>query len=211
MREQMQPSDPSPATDSFPPDRPTQRKLARAARDAFASPLNAFVRDALEKALAGQALPHLGPPGVLGSHAAVGTEIDPHALEQAARALGWRLAFPRVCEGPLEYRLAGRDDLRPGYKHIPEPSDTAGLIRPDVLLVPLLAADRLGNRLGQGGGHYDRTLAALRVAGPVLAIGLCWDMQVLEKIHAASWDQPLDAVATPTAFHLVAGPARRTA
>lgn len=204
------PSSASPPVSDAAPDRKALRRTARAARAAFVASLNPTIRGTLEKALAAHLLPHLGPPGILGSHAACGDEIDPRAVEEAAAHLGWRLAYPRVADGPLSYHLARRDELAPGYKGIAEPQAPAPLIRPDVLLVPLVAADHCGHRLGQGGGHYDRTLAALRASGPVLAIGICWDMQLGAQVPAAAWDQPLDAIATPTAFHLAAGPARRT-
>ncbi len=205
----MQRAEPSPDTSSFPTDRKALRRTARLARGAFTASLNPAIRATLEQALAGQVLPHLGPPGLLGSHAALADEIDPRAVETAALALGWRLAFPRVSDGPLCYHQASRAELQPGYKGIAEPPAASPLVRPDVLLVPLTAADPSGNRLGQGGGHFDRTLAALRASGPVLAIGICWDMQLVPHIAAAPWDQPLDAIATPTAFHLAASPARR--
>lgn len=198
---------PDPAT----ADRKAQRRTARLARRSFLAGLNPAIRRAFEAALADQILPHLGPPGVLGTHAAVGDEIDPHVIEGAAVALGWSLAFPRVADGPLGYHLASFDMLSPGYRGIPEPAPDLPQARPDVLLVPLLAADRTGNRLGQGGGHYDRTLAAIRAAGPVLAIGIAFDMQIVDTVTAAPWDQPLDAIATPTAFHLAPARARRSA
>lgn len=167
------------------------------------------MRRALESALAAQALPHLGPQGVLGSFAAVGDETDPGPLESGALATGWATAFPRVAgDGPLAFHHAPRSALAPGYRGIPEPAGDTPLARPDVLLVPLVGADLRGNRLGQGGGHYDRTLAALRADGPLLAIGLAWDMQILDQVPVRQWDQPLDAIATPTAFHLVAHGAR---
>ena len=167
------------------------------------------MRRALEQALAATALPHLGPPGVLGSFAATSDEADPSALAAAARAAGWACAYPRVvADGLLAFHAAGPTDLQPGYRGIPEPPASLPQRRPDVLLVPLVAADLAGNRLGQGGGHYDRTLAALRAQGPLLAIGIAWDMQLLPHIPAQPWDQPLDAIATPTAFHLVAHGAR---
>lgn len=189
--------------------RKTLRQGARAARAAFVAALAGPVRRGLEAALARHALPHLGPPGTLGSFAAVGDEIDPAALEAAALDAGWETAFPRVAgDGPLAFHRARYADLAPGYRGIPEPGADRPLARPDVLLVPLVAADLSGNRLGQGGGHYDRTLAALRTQGPLLAIGLAWDMQIVETLPAQPWDQPLDALATPTAFHLVAHGAR---
>lgn len=200
--------DPSPGPAPI-ADRKVIRREARAARNAFVARLNPDSRLAMEKALAANVLPHMGPSGIVGSHAAAGGEIDPRHVEEAALALGWRLAFPRVADGPLSYHESTWSDLAPGYKGIAEPLASAPFARPDVLLVPLLAVDLAGNRLGQGGGHYDRTLAALRASGPILAIGICWDMQIFPGIPAAAWDQPLDAIATPTAFHLAAGPARR--
>jgi 5-formyltetrahydrofolate cyclo-ligase len=90
--------------------------------------------------------------------------------------------------------------LMPGLGGIPEPAADLPMVRPDLLLVPLLAVDRSGNRLGQGGGHYDRTLAALRATQPTIAIGLAWDVQLVDAVAAEPWDQPLDAIATPSAF-----------
>ncbi|MFN3370971.1 MAG: 5-formyltetrahydrofolate cyclo-ligase [Sphingomonadaceae bacterium] len=184
--------------------KPDRRRL-RAARAAFVSGLAGPVRAGLERALAARVLPHLGPPAILGTHAAIGDEIDPAALEAAAVAAGWRLAFPRVeGDAPLAFHLASRADLRPGFRGIPEPPTDAPRIRPTVLLVPMLAADRAGNRIGQGGGLYDRTLAHVRAAGPITAIGLAWDMQLVEPLAPDPWDQPLDAIATPTVFHRAA-------
>jgi 5-formyltetrahydrofolate cyclo-ligase len=168
------------------------------------------VRRGLEQALAAIVLPHLGPPGTLGTYPALGDEIDPATTEQAAEALGWRIAYPRVTgDAPLAFHQVPYDALQPGFRGLPEPPATSPTARPDILLVPLLAADAAGNRLGQGGGHYDRTLAALRAGGPLLAIGICWDMQLTGQVPAEAWDQPLDAIATPTAFHLVPSGARR--
>jgi len=186
------------------PDRTEIRARARAARAAYVQALGSADRAAQEDALARVVLPHLGPPGILGAHAAVGAEIGLGPLIDAARRDGWSVAWPRVRgNGPLGFHLATAPELAPGHRGIPEPSQTAPLVRPDVLLVPLVAADRSGNRLGQGGGHYDRTLAEARSHGPVLAIGVGWDMQIVPALAAAAWDQPLDAIATPTGFHPV--------
>lgn len=191
-------------------DRRALRRTSRTARAAFAAALSPPVRRGLEAGLVSITLPHLGPPGVLGSYPALGDEIDPTALEQAAEALGWRIAYPRVTgDSPLAFHTVAYEDLAPGYRGLPEPSTASPPARPDVLLVPLLAGDLAGNRLGQGGGHYDRTLAALRAQGPLLAIGLAFDMQLVATVPTEAWDQPLDAIATPTAFHPVAHDARR--
>ena len=71
------------------------------------------------------------------------------------------------------------------------------VVEPDLILVPLLAVDRKGMRLGQGGGHYDRALPALKAKG-ARVIGVGWAMQLLDTLLVADpWDVPLDAFASP--------------
>jgi 5-formyltetrahydrofolate cyclo-ligase len=192
-------------------DRRALRRDARAARRAFVAGLAPAMRRALEAALARQVLPNLGSPGVLGSHWAMGDEIDPAALERGAVAAGWELAYPRVtAHDLLSFHRCAHADLAPGFRGIPEPPADCPTVRPDLLLVPLVAMDRAGNRLGQGGGHYDRTLAALRADGPAVAIGIGWDVQQVEAWRLEPWDQPLDALATPTCFRWTGGGSMRT-
>lgn len=69
-------------------------------------------------------------------------------------------------------------------------------IVPEVLIVPLVAFDRRGGRLGYGGGFYDRTLAMLRAAGPTLAIGFAWGAQEDEALPLEETDAPLDLIVT---------------
>lgn len=69
-------------------------------------------------------------------------------------------------------------------------------IVPEVLIVPLVAFDRRGGRLGYGGGFYDRTLAMLRAAGPTVAIGYAWAAQEDDALPLEETDQPLDLVVT---------------
>ena len=72
------------------------------------------------------------------------------------------------------------------------------LLTPQVLIVPLLAFDRGGYRLGYGGGFYDRTLEGLRARGPVLAVGFAFDEQEVGLVPRAATDQPLNAIVTPS-------------
>jgi 5-formyltetrahydrofolate cyclo-ligase len=69
-------------------------------------------------------------------------------------------------------------------------------IVPEVLIVPLVAFNRMGGRLGYGGGFYDRTLQMLRAAGPTVAIGYAWGAQEDEALPLDDTDQPLDVVVT---------------
>ncbi len=69
-------------------------------------------------------------------------------------------------------------------------------VEPDVLIVPLLAFDRRGYRLGYGGGFYDRTLELLRAKGPVTAIGFAFATQEIESVPIEPTDQKLDLIVT---------------
>lgn len=77
---------------------------------------------------------------------------------------------------------------------------------PEVLIVPLVAFDRRGGRLGYGGGFYDRTLAMLRAAGPTLAIGFAWAAQEDEALPLEETDAPLDLVVTESEVIAAAAP-----
>ena len=69
-------------------------------------------------------------------------------------------------------------------------------MEPEILIVPLVAFDRQGGRLGYGGGFYDRTLEGLRAKGPVLAIGFAYAAQETEALPLEPTDQPLDMIVT---------------
>ena len=81
---------------------------------------------------------------------------------------------------------------------IREPLSSQPLREPDILLMPMLAFDDAGWRLGYGGGFYDRTLQVLRAKKTVVAIGLAYDEQRLENVVHADYDEPLDCVLTPS-------------
>lgn len=168
------------------------RAEMRRRRLAFAQGLTVAVRERLERALAVNVAP-LVTGRTVGSYASVGAEIDPRFVEPLAAAV----LFPRVTPTGLTYHLAKYDELVPGPLKILQPRPDAPLRTPDVILAPLVAADLAGNRLGQGGGYYDMTLAALRAARQVMVIGLAWEAQILPHITTENWDQPLDWIATP--------------
>jgi 5-formyltetrahydrofolate cyclo-ligase len=114
-------------------------------------------------------------------------------------AAGWDCALPAVPApgAALAFRRWRPDhDLVAGGYGIPEPPPSAPPLRPAALLVPLLAFDRAGHRLGQGAGHYDRTLAELRAAGPLLALGLAFAVQEEPALPAEPHDQRLDWIVT---------------
>ncbi|MGI4877336.1 MAG: 5-formyltetrahydrofolate cyclo-ligase, partial [Janthinobacterium lividum] len=163
----------------------------RRERSAFVAEIGEKRREIAQKAMVDAIFARFSCRIVAGYFAS-GSEIDPSGYPGA-------LAFPRVLPGGgVAFHACPRADLRPGFAGIPEPDASSPLVEPDVVLVPLVAVDRRGNRIGQGGGHYDRTLDRLRAHRPVVAIGVAWDIQLVDSVLTEPWDQPLDAIATPT-------------
>jgi 5-formyltetrahydrofolate cyclo-ligase len=132
-----------------------------------------------------------------------GGEIDPRPLMARLAAAGAMLALPVALDrdSPLEFRAYDTGDrLEPDAYNIAAPTAEAPLARPDLVIAPLLAFDRRGGRMGQGGGHYDRTLAGLRAEGPVFVLGLAYAAQEVAEIPAEPHDQRLDAILTETGY-----------
>jgi 5-formyltetrahydrofolate cyclo-ligase len=175
------------------PKNPLRRDL-RAARAGWVRNLDTPAREAQERALARIAAPVTERARIPASYAAQGSEIDPQFIEHALPPH----AFPRVSDGNLFFHLSTWKALRPGFCNIPEPDAGLPLVTPDLVLVPLVGATLAGQRLGQGGGYYDRTLARLRANGRVIALGLAWDVQIVATLPADPWDEGLDWIATPT-------------
>jgi 5-formyltetrahydrofolate cyclo-ligase len=128
-----------------------------------------------------------------------GTEISTFELFDKLVAQRWITALPVVVakNTPLLFRQwAPGDALVLGRWDIQIPPDTAPEIEPDVLLVPMLAFDRKGYRMGYGGGFYDRTLAKLRALKKVTAIGVAYAGQEIDMVPRDDHDQPLDWIMT---------------
>ena len=145
---------------------------------------------------------HRGPSGRPARGASgyrrIRTELDPEPLMLALLDAGCRLCVP-VIEGrglPLRFRAwSPGARMQPGPFGAPVPAE-GDWLEPDLLIVPLLAFDRAGRRLGYGGGFYDRTLARLRAGGTVRAIGLGYAAQEVDEVPADETDQLLDAIVT---------------
>lgn len=135
---------------------------------------------------------------VVSAYRRIRSELDPSPLMLALIGQGLRLCLP-VIKGkglPLRFReWTPETRMQPGPFGALVPTDGEWL-EPDLLLVPLLAFDASGRRLGYGGGFYDRTLARLRAAGPVSAIGFAYAAQQVDEVPADETDQRLDAVVT---------------
>lgn len=139
-------------------------------------------------------------PRIVAGYQPFRDEIDPRPLMLKLAATGARLALPvtppRDQPSPLTFRAwTPGEALAKGGFGVHEP--TGGeVVTPDLVLVPLLAFDRRGHRLGYGQGHFDRTLERLRREGEVLAVGLAYAGQELPEIPAEPHDQALDAILT---------------
>lgn len=127
------------------------------------------------------------------------SEISVLPLMATLVAEGWVTALPVVVakNQPLVFRQwSPGDDTLPGLWDIPVPLPEREEVLPDLLLVPMLAFDRAGYRLGYGGGFYDRTLEKLRKLKPITAIGVAYAAQELASVPWGPHDQPLDWIMT---------------
>ena len=137
------------------------------------------------------------PPGdIVAVYRAIGSEIDADALSMALSRQGRALCLPVVIErdaAMIFRRWAPGDPLLPDAQGMPAPLGDAETLAPDLIITPLLAFDRSGGRLGQGGGYYDRTFAAFPNAW---RIGLAYAGQEVENLPGESHDVPLHGVLT---------------
>ncbi len=127
-------------------------------------------------------------------------ELDPVPFLEALHAQGLRTALPVVKPGPdLVFReWSPGAPLERGKFGVKHPGDEHPELMPDIVLVPLLAFDRKGNRLGYGAGYYDAALRRMRRRGLVAAIGIAFDEQEFPEIPQEPQDEPLDAILTPS-------------
>lgn len=143
----------------------------------------------------------LKPGAVVSGFSAIRDEIDPAVLLARLAGEGFRLALP-VVQGkglPLLFRAwAPGDEMGSAQWGIAEPLSTQPVLAPDVVLVPLLAFDAQGYRLGYGGGFYDRTLQRLRARKSVVAVGIGYDELRIDAVPHLDYDERLDWVLTPS-------------
>lgn len=188
---------------SIPPDKTALRARLRALRRRLATEVPDAGR------LAAQRLPLDRLPDFqsFAGYVPQGSEIDPLPLIRRLADLGAEPALPAAVsrDEALEFRLWDtRTALEPDAFGIPSPPLWADTVEPDLVICPLLAFDRRGGRLGQGAGHYDRTLSNLRATKPVFVLGLAYAGQEVDEIPMEPHDQPLDAILTETEFVSVA-------
>jgi 5-formyltetrahydrofolate cyclo-ligase len=172
------------------------RREMAARRDA----LPPDVRSAAAEAIAARPFPLPMAPGlVVSGFMPMRSEINPLPLMKTLAEAGVQLALPVTGRRgePLVMRAwRWGEPLDSGVWGIREPKPEAPQVDPDVLLVPLLAFDRAGGRLGYGGGYYDLTLARLRSCKAVMTVGLAYAIQEIARVPTTPHDATLDLVLT---------------
>jgi 5-formyltetrahydrofolate cyclo-ligase len=147
-------------------------------------------------------LPEVAAAGTIAAYYSVGTEPATHSLVYALWKRGSYVVLPLLLpDGDLDWAsYEGPDSLVPGPRGLLQPGEPPRGIetvsRADVVLVPAVAVDGTGYRLGRGGGSYDRVLA--RVGEQVPLIALLYDAELVTRVPAAGHDQRVRAVARPT-------------
>jgi 5-formyltetrahydrofolate cyclo-ligase len=139
------------------------------------------------------------PGAVISGYWPLEGEFDPRPLMERLVERGYVVGLPVVIgrDRPLQFR-----DWRPGIAlvpgpfRVPTPPPDASPVEPQILLVPMLAFDREGYRLGYGGGFYDRTLEQLRARAGALAVGTAFDGQEVAHVPHGNFDQPIDWIVT---------------
>lgn len=147
-------------------------------------------------------VPEVEMAGTVAAYVSIGTEPDTRGLLFALWKRGTYVLLPRLLpDGDLDWAsYEGPDSLVPGPRGCPEPSEPprgpGAVASADVVLVPALAADRTGMRLGRGAGSYDRALA--RVGPAILTVALLYDQELLQTVPAEPHDQRVRAAVTPS-------------
>ena len=182
----------------LPPSKNELRAEGLRRRRAFAQSLDDATRASMEAELAQRVLPHLLGARVIASYHPLRDEISPAGIV-AGLGAGQRYGLPWFEHRDAIFLWREGAASEPSPWGVAQPTPNAEALLPDVVLVPIVLADRRGVRIGHGKGHYDRALAHLRAGGrPVTTIGLCWPDQLVDGLLPVDpWDIRLDAVATP--------------
>ncbi len=145
----------------------------------------------------------IGSGTIVAGYWPISTEVDvrPLLARLEDRSVTCALPFMTASDEPLQFRRwRVLDTLEPGVFGTSHPGADAPVVTPEILLVPLLAFDDDGFRLGYGGGYYDRTLAGLRSKGRLETVGVGFSVQWTSRVPRNESDQPLDWVLTEDAL-----------
>jgi 5-formyltetrahydrofolate cyclo-ligase len=179
-----------------------RKQAALARQQAYGTDAPAASQRILESGL--QLIASLGSyvPLVAAGYYPIRDEIDPLRLLDALQLRGSEIVLPIALPGPaLSFRrwTFGTPLVR-SKLGLSEPKEETPTLSPDFVLVPLLAFNRKGHRLGYGGGYYDAALKGLRQKNVIVAVGVGFDEQEFDDIPQESQDETLDFVLTPSGF-----------
>ena len=185
-------------------DKADLRALARDQRRAFVATLDPLAHRLAFKVLPSPLARRLAEARTVALYMGLDDEAPAQRLAAPLIAMGKRVALPRVLDrlGSMDFLPWTPDaPLVPGPFRTSHPEPGDGPVTPDAIIAPLVGFDRALNRLGQGGGYYDRAFARFPDA---LRIGLAWSAQELDAVPADPWDLPLDIILTEA--ELIEGP-----
>ena len=180
------------------------RKTALAARDRF--PVERRIEASLAIAEIGSADIEVSSGEIVSGFWPIRSEVDIRPLLFRLREKGARLCLPVVLDRQtIVFRelVRGARMVETGFGTA-GPGEEAAILDPDLMLVPLAAFDRRGNRVGYGAGHYDRAIASLREKGKMpRLIGIALDVQEVSAIPFEIHDVPLPAILTESGMHVI--------
>ncbi|MGY6551714.1 MAG: 5-formyltetrahydrofolate cyclo-ligase [Erythrobacter sp.] len=185
-------------------EKPQLRKNLRAARRAHVEALPDAVRGLLFHRPPAPLIARIAPDAIIGLYHAGPYEAPAGGYARFFHEAGHTIALPHFSapDAAMQFRRHtdphSASDLAPGPFGMMQPHASAEPVRPDAVFVPLVGFTAAGERLGQGGGHYDRWLAE---HPRVLAIGLAWDVQLCDTLPTEPHDRRLDAVITTTRIY----------
>jgi 5-formyltetrahydrofolate cyclo-ligase len=193
------PADPAVLAENLAESKGALRRRAADARAAMPEPDRQAAARLLRDHVLG--LPQVAAAGSIAAYYSAGTEPDTRGLIFALWKRGSYVVLPVLLpDGDLDWAsYEGPDSLAPGPHGLLQPTEPARgpgtVARAEVVLVPALAVDARGHRLGRGGGSYDRALA--RVGPQVPTIALLYDGELADRLPAGPHDRPVRAVARP--------------
>ncbi len=186
------------------PTKPELRRSLRAARKTHVEALPDSIRGLLFHRPPAPLLARIADDAVIGLYHSGPYEAPAQGYARFFHEAGHTIVLPRfdTRDSPMGFARHSdphaHSDLAPGPFGMMQPLSEAEPSIPDILFVPLIGFTAEGQRLGQGGGHYDRWLAEHPA---LLTIGMAWDVQLCDALPLEPHDMPLDAVVTPTRIY----------
>jgi 5-formyltetrahydrofolate cyclo-ligase len=186
------------------PDKAALRTIARQRRRDFVATLDPLAHRLAFKVLPSPLARRIESARCVALYMPLDDEAPALRLAGPLSAMGKTIALPRVLDrlGSMDFlEWRAEEQLFPGLYGTSHPEPDGLPVTPDVIIAPLLGFDRAMNRLGQGGGYYDRAFARYPDA---LRIGLAWSVQEHDALPADLWDLPLHAILTES--EVIEGP-----